>query len=348
MIARVLFAGGLVALGLWTAFDFLPPLIWAAILAVALWPLYASFASGMTGGPSNLAAILFTVIVAVVLFTPLSLAVYQLAQQTDSLIGWIKQAKESGIKVPQWITRLPWAADTVHQWWNDNLADPRTASELFKSINADKLSEIVKSFGGQLIHRLFMLLVALVVLGILLRNGRSAGNLFMQTCDRLLGNPGDGLAHKVVHAIRGTVNGTVVVAVGEGLLIGVAYFIAGVPNAALFTILTVAFAMLPFGAWAAFTAAAIMLGSSGGSEVAAVSVFVWGAFVMLVGDHFVWPTLVGDAARLPFILAFIGIFGGVTAFGLLGLFLGPVIMAALLTVWREWVVRQSEAQADPV
>jgi predicted PurR-regulated permease PerM len=59
---------------------------------------------------------------------------------------------------------------------------------------------------------------------------------------------------------------------------------------------------------------------------------------MLAGDHFVWPTLVGGAAKLPFLLAFVGIFGGLASFGLLGLFLGPVIMAALLTIWREWVV----------
>jgi predicted PurR-regulated permease PerM len=346
MTARVLLAAGLVALALWTAVDFLPSLIWAAILAVALWPLYASFAEALTGVSSNLAAILFTLIVAIVLFTPMSLAVYQIAQQSDSLLNWVNEAKESGIKVPQWISRLPWAADTVHQWWNDNLTDPRAASEFFKSVNADKLSEIVKTFGGQLIHRFFMLLVALVALFILLRHGRSSADLFMQTCDRILGNPGDGLVDKVVHAIRGTVNGTVVVAVGEGLLIGVAYFIAGVPNAILFTILTAAFAMLPFGAWAAFTAAAITLASSGGNELAAVGVFGWGALVMLAGDHFVWPTLVGDAARLPFLFAFIGIFGGLATFGLLGLFLGPVIMAALLTVWREWVVRQPRAQAD--
>jgi predicted PurR-regulated permease PerM len=129
------------------------------------------------------------------------------------------------------------------------------------------------------------------------------------------------------------------VAFAEGLLIGVAYLIAGVPSPVLFTILTIAFAMLPFGAWAAFTAAALTLLVSGGSGLAAGCVFAWGAIVMLAGDHFVWPTLVGGAARLPFLFAFVGIFGGLATFGLLGLFLGPVIMAALLTVWREWIMR---------
>jgi predicted PurR-regulated permease PerM len=134
------------------------------------------------------------------------------------------------------------------------------------------------------------------------------------------------------------VNGTVIVAIVEGLLIGIAYLLAGVPSPILFTVLTIAFAMLPFGAWAAFTVAALTLLVGGGSGLAAFAVFAWGAVVMLGGDNFVWPKLVGGAARLPFLLAFVGIFGGLASFGLLGLFLGPVVMAALLTIWREWVM----------
>jgi predicted PurR-regulated permease PerM len=81
-----------------------------------------------------------------------------------------------------------------------------------------------------------------------------------------------------------------------------------------------------------------MLLLQGGSFLAAAGVFGFGAAVMMLGDNFLWPTLIGGSARLPFLLALIGIFGGLEAFGLIGLFLGPVIMAALLTVWREWIV----------
>jgi predicted PurR-regulated permease PerM len=192
--------------------------------------------------------------------------------------------------------------------------------------------------GGQLLHRMFMLLFSLVALFVLLSNGRSVASRFLETSERILGHPGEGVVEKIVDSIRGTVNGTVVVAVGEGLLIGVGYLVAGVPNAVMFTIFTTAFAMLPFGAWAAFSAAALAL-ISNGNEAAAAGVFCWGAVIMLAGDHFVWPVLVGGSARLPFLFAFVGIFGGLAAFGLIGLFLGPVVMAALLTVWREWVFR---------
>ena len=130
---------------------------------------------------------------------------------------------------------------------------------------------------------------------------------FLETSDRLFGEAGEGLIEKMVDATRGTVNGTVLVAVGEGLLIGVGYLIAGVPNACTVHDFDYGFRNDPFGAWVAFTVAALVLVSGDGSGLAAAGVFCWGVIVMLAGDHFVWPTLVGGSARLPFLLAFVGI-----------------------------------------
>lgn len=337
--ARVVFALVLVALSLWTASSFLAPLIWATILAVALWPLYLKFTTRLMSGQSASAAFVFTILVALVVVTPISLAIYTIAQQSDLLIDWLKKARESGVDVPDWVARLPIAAESLEQWWRANLSDPTAATALLKTLNADNVSGLLTTFGGQLIHRLFLLFFSLLALFALLRSGRTVAGRVLETCDRLFGEPGEGLVEKMVDATRATVNGTVLVALGEGVAIGVVYLLAGVPNALIFLLLTTAFAMIPFGAWLAFTAAAIVTISGGGSGVAAIGVFLWGSIVMLAGDHFVWPTLVGGAGRLPFLLAFIGIFGGLAAFGLVGLFIGPVIMAALLAMWREWIFR---------
>jgi predicted PurR-regulated permease PerM len=306
-----------------------------------MWPLYLRLAEQISGGPSNASALLFTAIVALVVFVPIALATYQVAEQSGVLQAWIGRARDNGLPVPDWVAHLPFAAGWVEQWWRDNLAKPETFSSWLQSVNADKAGDVLKAFGGQLLQRGFMLFVSLIVLFALLRNGRLVARQLLTGAERIFGDPGEGLVEKTVDAIRGTVNGTVLVALLEGLLIGMAYLVAGVPNAILFTILTIAFAMLPFGAWAAFSAAALTLIASGGSGVSAAAVFGWGAIVMLAGDHFVWPSLVGSAARLPFVLAFVGIFGGIASFGLVGLFVGPVIMAALLTVWREWVLRST-------
>jgi hypothetical protein len=88
------------------ALSFLPSLIWATILAVALWPLYLKFATRFMAGPSASAAFVFTLLVALVLMTPISLAVYTVAQQSDMLIDWRKRAREGGIEVPDWVARL--------------------------------------------------------------------------------------------------------------------------------------------------------------------------------------------------------------------------------------------------
>jgi predicted PurR-regulated permease PerM len=338
LAARVVLAVVIVAAAVWTAADFLPALIWASIIAITVWPLYLRCAAFLPGGPSAATALLFTVLIGALLFLPIGLATWQVAQQSDAVFAWIKQSQQSGIPIPDWIARLPIAAEATQQWWRNNLTNPQSATAWLQSLNADRAGELVKTFGGQLLHRGFLFFIALMALFVMLRNGHGIARRLMETADTIFGDPGEGLAGKMVDAVRGTVNGTIMVAVAEGLLIGLAYLVAGVPSPLLFTILTIAFAMLPFGAWAAFTVAAVTLMIAGGSPLAAFAVFAWGAAVMLAGDHFVWPTLVGGAARLPFLFAFVGIFGGLAAFGLLGLFLGPVVMAALLTIWREWIL----------
>ncbi|MBV8838642.1 MAG: AI-2E family transporter [Alphaproteobacteria bacterium] len=339
LTVRVLIAVALVAAAIWAALDFLPALIWAALLAVALWPLYERTAHAVAHGPSTATALLFTLLIGAVVFLPVALAIYEIAQQSGALGTFITQARDNGVPVPDWVARLPLAAGALEQWWRDNLARPEAASALLQSVNADSVSNLMKTVGGQLLRRLFLLFVALIALFVMLRQGREIAHDLMLTADRIVGDPGERLVERTVAAIRATVSGTVLLATIEGLLIGAGYLLAGVPNPALFAILTAGFAMVPFGAWVVCAAASLTLLVSGASGVAAAALFGWGVLVMLSNDHFVWPRIVGEAARLPFLFAFVGIFGGVASFGLVGLFLGPVIMAALLTVWREWVMK---------
>lgn len=194
MNARVVFALILLALGLWTASSFLPPLIWATVLAVALWPLYLKFAKRLTAGPSGAAAFVFTVLVALVLITPIAL--YTTAQQSDMLLDWLKRAHEGGVEVPDWVARLPIATEAMQQWWRANLSDPKAAAAWLKTLNADNVSDLFTTFGGQLIHRLFLLLFSLLALYALLRSGRAVAARMLETCDRLFGEAGEGIVEK--------------------------------------------------------------------------------------------------------------------------------------------------------
>jgi predicted PurR-regulated permease PerM len=166
---------------------------------------------------------------------------------------------------------------------------------------------------------------------------RMVGDRTLAAADLLLGDPGERLASKTADAIRGTVSGLAAAAVIDGTVVGIAYVLAGVPHPLLFAVLTTAFAMVPFDAWVALTAAVLILLLTGGTLWGSMGLFGIGAGVLLAVDNFIQPALVGGTARLPFLLALIGTLGGLQSLGLVGVFLGPVVMAPLVTVWREWV-----------
>jgi predicted PurR-regulated permease PerM len=346
-IVRLCFAAALLAGAIFVARSYVVALAWAAVIAVAAWPLYRRFAPRVPGKSRTPAALLFTILAALVLAFPVALALVEIGREAQAILQWAGEAQRNGVPVPEWLTRVPLLGQHVEQWWRTNLADPAAAGELLGGVGGNSLAEWSKSFGGQLLRRLFVALLTFMALFMLLRDGETIAARLLGLADRWLGAPGERLADRMVVAVRGVVNGTVVVAVGEGIIIGIGYLVAGVPHAVLFAILTAAFAMLPLGAWFAFTAAALVMLLEGGSGIAAALVFGWGALVMVIGDNFVQPGLIGGAARLPFLWALIGIVGGLETFGLVGLFLGPVIMAALLTIWREWVPAPTPEAVSP-
>ena len=338
-VSRATLAVVLVMLSLWVAREFLASVGWAAVIAVTAWPLYEQFAQSVgRSSRSAVAPLVFTLLVGVVLFLPVGLAAHRASQDIQAVSLSVSHYRQHGIPMPEWLPNTPVIGTAVAQWWKNNLSDSRVITEWIGSPDVKNDAAMTRTLGVEFLYRFFHFMVVLIALFGFLRNGAWIANRILDTADRLLGDPGERLASRMVDTIRGTVNGTILIAVVEGALIGVAYFAAGVPHALLFTLLTMAFAMVPFGAWAVFTSASVLLLLQGGSAGAAASVFVVGAAVMVIGDLFVWAALVGGASRLPFLLALIGIFGGLQTFGLIGLFLGPVILAALLTVWKEWLM----------
>jgi predicted PurR-regulated permease PerM len=259
MVARTVLTIALVVLALWIAADFLPALGWAAIIAITAWPLYVRCMPYLGETRPILAPLIFTTLIAAIVFVPLALAAHQIARQGDVAFAWIAQSRESGIAIPSWVAQLPIAAETVRQWWEQNLSDPAAAASWFESINAERAADWTSALGSQLLHRGVMFFLCLIALFGFLRHGAWISDRLLDTADRILGDPGESLARKTVGAVRGTVNGTVLVAFAEGLLIGIAYLLAGVPSPVLFTLLTIAFAMVPFGAWAAFSVASVTL-----------------------------------------------------------------------------------------
>ena len=344
---RAAFALVLIGLATWIAWDFIPALAWAIVIAVTTWPAYLRFAAMIPDTTPRFAApLLFTIAVSIVLLLPFMLAVHQLAQASDVFARWIGQLQESGVPVPPWVAQLPFTGDLVVKWWQENLGDPKAIAQWLRGVNLESFTAWTRALGGELLHRLLLFVLALVALFFLYRDGRWLAEHALATADRFLGDPGERLASKIVEAVRGTVNGTVVIAVVEGLVLGVAYLLIGAPNALLLALLTMAAAILPLGAEIAVTLVSLMLLVLGFSGLQVLALFAFGMAVTIIGDNFIWPALVGRSARLPFLLALVGVLGGVQAFGLIGLFIGPVIMAVVLTVWREWIAPRRRHRAE--
>jgi predicted PurR-regulated permease PerM len=324
---------------LWMAQSYLVAAAWGTVIAIAVWPLYQYVANAVSRfAPVSarrnwLAALLTTIATALILAVPVSVGLSEIARQAQAVVNWIGQAQQAGIEVPDWVKRLPLLGE--------RLSDRHALGSLLNNIDMDRLAVWASGLSGAFTHLLLIALLTLMTLYFLLRDGTAISDRLAMLAKFWLGQPGKRFLQELVTAVRGVVNGTVVVAVAEGLPISVGYWLAKVPHSVTFAILTIVFAMLPLGAWVAFTAATIALLLNGGTPLVALGLFGWGVVVMLTGDNFVQPALIGGAARLPFLLSLVAILGGIETFGLVGVFLGPIIMAAFLTALREWTYNES-------
>jgi predicted PurR-regulated permease PerM len=272
---------------------------------------------------------------ALVFVLPLGLIATELGREAHGIIEWAMRAQKQGIPAPEFLARLPIGRDTVTGWWQANLADPKNLSELLGRLNRGDMVNYSREFGLQLFHRIVVLGFTLLALFFLFRDGDTITQQMQRASRRAFGPSGERLGRQIVASVHGTVDGLVFVGIGEGVLLGIAYAIGGVPHPTLFGALTAVAAMIPFGAPLVFGIAALLMLAQG-MMLGAVALFAFGMAVAFVADHAIRPVLIGGATRLPFLWVLLSILGGVESFGLLGLFLGPAIMAALILLWREW------------
>lgn len=336
----------LALLGLWTLREFLPALVWAGIFAIALWPLYGRVRARLPHGRHNLLPpALFTLGVALVFLLPLVLVAVPLGRDAHSLFDWIQQARKNGIPAPEFLNYLPLMRAQAREWWTDNLGDPAAASALLHRIDQADLFAKSREYGSLLAHRIVLFGFTLLTLFFLFRDGDRLAAQMRRASRRLLGPHGERIGEQMVASVHGTVDGLVLVGLGEGVLLGVAYAFAGVPHPALFGLLTALAAMIPFGAPLVFGIAALLLVVQG-AMLAAIAVLGFGMVVTFAADHFIRPVLIGGTTRLPFLWVLLGILGGLGTWGLLGLFVGPALMAALMLLWREGTAEQVSPNQD--
>jgi predicted PurR-regulated permease PerM len=326
----------LAALGLWTLHRYLPALIWAAILAIAVWPLYQRAVRRLPPGKHNvLLPSAFTLAMGLVFIIPLVLVAVQAGKEVHGVFESIAKARTEGIPPPEWLGHLPAGSQQATSWWQENLASPDSANALLQKARESQFVSDGRELGAEVAHRAVLFGFTLLTLFFLFKDGNRLGSQMRQASARAFGPAGERIGRQMIASVHGTVDGLVLVGLGEGFIMGIGYVFAGVPHPTLFGLFTAIAAMVPFGAPLVFGIAALILLIQG-SVASAIVIGVLGMVVSFVADHFARPILIGSATRLPFLWVLLGVLGGVETWGLLGLFLGPAIMAALMLLWREW------------
>jgi predicted PurR-regulated permease PerM len=329
---------GLVLLGIWMLRQFMPALTWAVILAIATWPWHRQLTFKINSPRRELwAALISTVTVGVVLIVPLLSGAILAIRESVMLLRLYGNGGGESFVAPAWLQHLPWIGASLTELWN-SYVHPTAEGTL--AATAPLRNYVVQHgsiIGGAVLGRVVTLALTLLTLFFVYLHGVTlAGDISIGSI-RLFGPAVESLLERMVNAARATVVGIVLVAVGQGIVMGVVYAVAGAPHATLLGAATGMFAMIPFAAPIIFAIASCLLASQG-ALVAAITVFGIGMVLLFVADHFIRPLIIGDGARLPFLWVLLGILGGIESFGLLGIFLGPTLMAALCALWRDGIV----------
>jgi len=342
-ILGALFIVALIGTSLWILLPFLAAIIWAVTIVAATWPLMIKIQSWLWG--RRWAAVtVMTLILLCVLVVPLSAAIGVIVSNTDTIIGWAKSLGQYEITTaPEWVRRWPFVGVPAAEAWN------KLAASGYQGIAArvwPYAGSVIKWFVSQVgsLSALFVEFLLTVVLSALLyANGERAAAGILRFGQKLAGRRGAESVRLAGQAIRGIALGVVVTAMAQSLLGGIGLLITGVPFAPVLTAVMFMLAIAQIGPIPVLGASVVWLYWSG----SAVGGTVLLLFTLVVGtmDNFLRPYLIKKGADLPLLLIFAGVIGGLMAFGLIGIFIGPVVLAVAYTLTVAWVEGEPEEAA---
>lgn len=346
IVARILLVL-LLAAGIYFFRGFLVPVLAALIVGFASWPLYSRWVN-VCGGRTTLAASGALAFITIVLIAPISAALYFAINEVTHLLVWLIAANKEGVSAPAWISALPLVGERLGGYWDEYLGQPHALGSMVELVSGQHIGNIYRlilSTTGNVFSILLTVLFMLITLMFVYKDGhRMVGQLDILG-ERVLPLRWQHLSRVIPATISSTVTGMGLIAIGEGVILGSAYWIAGVPSPVLLGVITAVMAMIPGGAPLACGLVSLYLVGSG-EPLTGAALFAWGSIELFIVDKTLRPRLVGGPVKLPFLPTFFGLVGGVTTMGFVGLFIGPVLMALLVALWREWVF-EVQLKTDP-
>jgi len=327
-----------VAAGIYFFHGFLVPVLAALVIGFASWPLYRRLRDN-TGGSNILAASLAILLIVTFLVVPIIMAVSYAANEMREWFFWAVETNRTGSATPDWMAALPAIGGWIDEQWVRYIGHPGAIGELVQLVSGANIGNIYRAVlaaGGGLFALFLNLLFMLIALFFIYKDGERFVGQVDRIGERILPTRWGRISRVVPATISSTVTGMTLIAIGEGIVLGIAYWIAGAPSPVTLGVITGVMALIPGGAPLSFSLVSIYLIASG-SPLAGVALWVWGSVELFIVDKTLRPRLVGGPIKLPFLPTFFGLIGGVKTMGFVGLFIGPVLMALLVAIWREWV-----------
>jgi predicted PurR-regulated permease PerM len=331
----------LVLLGFRVMEPFIVPLVWAGILAYVTWPGYTR-ALRLCRGRSVAAALLMTALVTLAVIVPLAWLAVVLRVEMVRAFHEVQGLLSGGVQLPSLLLKIPWLGDELQDLTTRAAQDPHALGGELKAITDHSFDQIAHVIGG-IGRNVIKLLLSVLSLFFLYRGGVRLAGQMAQALEQLLGSRAHDYLEHIGQTVKAVVYGLVLAALVQGVLVGLGYWLAGVGAPVFLAALTTVCGLIPFAAPAIWIGIVLWLFAKG-STVAGVALFIWGALVMSWTDHMVRPFLISREAEIPFLVVIFGVLGGLAAFGLVGLFVGPVILAVLLAIWREWLLGSGQTR----
>ena len=322
---------------------FVSALLLALILSYSTWPIYA-WGERVLKGRKGLAATLMTSSVAAVLLVPVIILGSRLAEQIAAAIRWAQRLLSEGPPdPPAWIADIPLVGHQLYEFWQ-GLAH-NTAELINELVNAKLVSDLgqyLLSAGEFLLigaavvaQGTAQLALSLFIAFFLYRDGLEGAKRLQSVALQLWGERGLHLLDVVGATIKSVVYGTIGTAIAQSVLTSLGLWLAGVHGVLLLGFVTFLVALTPIGAPLVWFPAALWLFYTGATGWA-VFLILWGIFIVGGADNIIRPYFISRGSDLPFVLVFLGVLGGTLAFGFLGLFLGPTLLATGYEIVRDW------------
>ncbi|MES2017775.1 MAG: AI-2E family transporter [Pseudomonadota bacterium] len=313
---------------------FLAAILFASAVVISSWPMYLFLLKHMNRR-RTLAALTLTFILLLLVILPVTLVAYNLADDVGRFYEQIKLAVDTGhVEPPAWLRRLPLIGEWADRYVRETLASREQMLEL-----AQRMLEPARQFllGGGIVLGMGVAQMSLAafVSFFLYRDGHGLMRAIRVAMDRIIGDSAARVAETVSHTVRGVMYGLLGTALAQALVAAIGFAIAGVPGVLLLGFATFILSLVPVGPPLIWGGAAAWLFAQGQAGWG-VFMLVWGLLLISGVDNVVKPMLISRGSDLPFLLVLLGVLGGVIAFGFVGLFIGPVLLAVGYSLMREW------------